>query len=86
MTAYETYPGGRVDKDDSRYDTLVRGFNLRWVGQPKYIEVCGDATQVAKTVQQAVDEKLRITVRSGGHCYEDFAVDMAPMNRVYYDR
>ena len=35
----------------------------------------------------------RITVRSGGHCYEDFAVgneggvivDMAPMNRVYFD-
>jgi FAD/FMN-containing dehydrogenase len=89
----ETYPGGRVDKSDPRYDTLIRGFNLRWVGKPKYIEVCGDAEQVKRTVQQAVDEKLRITVRSGGHCYENFAVgndggvivDVAPMNRVYYD-
>lgn len=94
MTDHETYSGGRIDKDDPRYDTLIRGFNLRWVGRPKYIEVCGDAAQVAKTVQQAVDKNLRITVRSGGHCYEDFAVgndggvivDMAPMNRVYYDR
>lgn len=89
----ETYPGDRVDKSDPRYETLIRGFNLRRVGKPKYIEVCGDAEQVKHTVQQAVDEKLRITVRSGGHCYENFAVgndggvivDMAPMNRVYYD-
>lgn len=89
----DSYPGGRVDKSDPRYETLIRGFNLRWVGKPKYIEVCGDAEQVRRTVQQAVDEKLRVTVRSGGHCYENFAVgndggvivDMAPMSRVYYD-
>lgn len=87
------YPGGRVGNDDPRYDTLVRGFNLRWVGRPKRVEVCGDADQVVATVQDALDEHLRITVRSGGHCYENFAVgndggvivDMSPMNRVYYD-
>jgi FAD/FMN-containing dehydrogenase len=94
MTDCEPYPGGRVGKDDPRYDTLIRGFNLRWVGRPSNIAVCGDAGQVRNTVQQAVDQNLRITVRSGGHCYENFAVgndggvivDMAPMNRVYYDR
>ena len=94
MTEFTTYPGGRVDKDDRRYETLVRGFNLRWVGRPSYIEVCGDTQQVVRTVQEAVDRNLRITVRSGGHCYENFAVgndggvivDMAGMNGVYYDR
>jgi hypothetical protein len=87
------YPGGRIERGDARYETLVRGFNLRWVGHPSHIEACGDAAQVARTVQQAVDEKLRITVRSGGHCYENFAVgndggvivDTSPMNRVYFD-
>jgi FAD/FMN-containing dehydrogenase len=87
------YPGGRVERGDPRYDTLVRGFNLRWVGHPSRIEVCGDADQVARAVQKAVDEKLRVTVRSGGHCYENFAVgneggvilDLSPMNRVYFD-
>jgi FAD/FMN-containing dehydrogenase len=87
------YPGGRVDKDDPRYETLVRGFNLRWVGHPKRIQVCGDADQVVAAVQGAIADKLRITVRSGGHCYENFAVgndggvivDMSPMNCVYYD-
>jgi FAD/FMN-containing dehydrogenase len=87
------YPGGRIDSSDPRYETLVRGFNLRWVGRPSHIEVCGDTAQVVHAVQHAVDGHLRVTVRSGGHCYEDFAVgndggvivDMAPMNRVYYD-
>src|SRR5260370_41221295 len=90
MTDSETYPGGRVGRDDPRYETLVRGFNLRWVGRPSYIAVCGDARQVRQTVQQAVDDNLRITVRSGGHCYENFAVgndgggivDMAAMNEI----
>lgn len=87
------YPGGRVDHVDPRYQTLVRGFNLRWVGKPSYIQVCGDTEQVVRTVQEAVSADRRITVRSGGHCYENFSVgndggvivDMAPMNRVYFD-
>ena len=68
------YPGGRVDEHDPRYATLVRGFNLRWVGSPAYVQVTGSTEQVVKTVQEAVDRNLRITVRSGGHCYENFAV------------
>lgn len=91
--AGETYPGGRVDPRDPRYQTLCRGFNLRWVGKPAEIALCGSAGQVRDTVQRAVDSGRRITVRSGGHCYEDFAVgneggvivDMAPMNRVGFD-
>ena len=87
------YPGGRVDPADSRYQTLIRGFNLRWVGSPGYIQICGDTSQVVSAVQEAVRANLRITVRSGGHCYENFAVgnhggvivDMAPMNHVYFD-
>jgi FAD binding domain/Berberine and berberine like len=87
------YPGGRVDPSDPRYQTLIRGFNLRWVGSPEFVQVCGDTSQVVSTVQEAVRTNRRITVRSGGHCYENFAVgnhggvivDMAPMNRVYFD-
>ena len=91
--AGETFPGGRVGPGDPRYQTLCRGFNLRWVGKPAEIALCGSAAQVRDTVQRAVDSGRRITVRSGGHCYEDFAVgneggvivDMAPMNRVDFD-
>ncbi|HEU0134518.1 MAG TPA: FAD-binding protein, partial [Allosphingosinicella sp.] len=87
------YPGGTVGRDDPRYETLRRGFNLRWVGDPEEIAVPGSAEQVRDLVQRAVDGGKRVTVRSGGHCYEDFAVgneggvivDMAAMAGTYFD-
>ncbi|HJW95016.1 MAG TPA: FAD-binding protein [Thermoanaerobaculia bacterium] len=83
----------KVTPDDPRYPTLVRGFNLRWVGTPSYVQVCSETQEVVDAVQLAVDSGLRVTVQSGGHCYENFAVgntggviiDMAGFNQVYYD-
>ncbi|HEY0736599.1 MAG TPA: FAD-binding oxidoreductase [Herpetosiphonaceae bacterium] len=87
------FPGSQVVPDDPRYATLVRGFNQRFVGQPSYVQVCGDTTQLVQAVQRAVDADLRITVRGGGHCYEGFVscndggviLDLSPLNAVYYD-
>src|SRR5690242_16062143 len=83
----------KVGPDDPRYATLVRGFNLRWAGTPAYVQVCANKDDVVAAVQQAVDAQKRITVQSGGHCYENFAVgnhdgviiDTAGLNRVFYD-
>src|ERR1700722_15202839 len=85
------FPGDRIDRVDPRYDTMVMGFNRRWVGRPQYVQVCGSTEQVVKTVQQAVGKNQRVTVRCGGHCYEDFVcdndggviIDLSPMNSVY---
>src|SRR4051794_23615941 len=82
----------KVTPDDPRYPTLVRGFNLRWVGTPSYVQVCSETQEVVDAVQLAVDSGLRVTVQSGGHCYENFAVgntggviiDMARVNQGYY--
>ncbi len=90
MTAF---PGGRVGPGDPRYATLVRGFNLRWVGSPCHVELCGTAEQVRAAVQAAVDDDRRITVRGGGHCYEDFVsgndggviIDLTAMHDVGRD-
>ena len=79
-----------VGRDDPRWNTLRRGFNLRWVADPDRIAVCTSPDDVVAAVQRAVDEGRRLTVRSGGHCYEDFVcdnedgviVDMAPMTGV----
>jgi FAD/FMN-containing dehydrogenase len=86
-------PEVMVSPSDPNYNALRTAFNLRWVGSPSSIAVCSDAAQVQQTVQRALDEGLRITVRSGNHCYEDFAVgndggvivDMAQMNAVGKD-
>src|SRR3954463_9782419 len=88
-----TFPGVSVTPDDPRYPTLVRGFNLRWVGTPRYVELCGNTDQVVRAVQQAVDAGLRITVRGGGHCDEDVVsgndggaiLDVSALKRVYFD-
>ena len=82
-----------VFPSDAQYANLRHGFNLRWVGSPAYIALCSTSTQVAQVVQDAVDKQLRITVRSGGHCYENFSsgndggviVDLSPMNGVTRD-
>lgn len=66
------------------------GFNERWVGQPSFIQVVGDTSQVVQSVEQALKHNLRITVRSGGHCYEDFVsgnvggviIDLSQMSDV----
>ena len=66
------------------------GFNQRWTGEPAYIQVVGSTAQVLATVREAVRRRLRITVRGGGHCYEDFVsgnrggviIDMSPMHGV----
>jgi hypothetical protein len=87
----DVFPGARIDRDDARYPTMVQGFNPRWVGEPEYVQVCGDTAQVVETVQRAHEEGRRITVRSGGHCYEDFVcenvdgvlIDLSPMSGVY---
>lgn len=62
-----TFPG------DPRYDTMRMGFNRRWVGAPAYVQLVNNARDVVDAVQRAHDRRLRITVRSGGHCYENFS-------------
>jgi FAD/FMN-containing dehydrogenase len=69
------FPGDRVTRADPRYPTMVRGLNARFAGHPEYVQVCGDCVQVVDAVQRAVDDHQRVTVRCGGHCYEDFVCD-----------
>ena len=106
ITAAETKQGGSTDKppipvfgpvtvrpDDQRYGELVTGDNQRWVAHPDYIQIVGSTRQVIEAVRVAVRAGKRLSVRSGGHCYEDFVsnpdvrviLDMSGMNSVYYD-
>lgn len=67
-----------VGPDDPRYVDLVgRGFNKRFAGRPAYVRVATSTADVVEAVQDAVRDKLRLAVRSGGHCLEGFVADTA---------
>jgi FAD/FMN-containing dehydrogenase len=79
---------------DPRYATMRMGFNRRWVGSPAYIQVVRSPAEALAAVQRALDRGLRITVRGGGHCYENFSsgnhggviIDLSGMQGVGMDR
>ncbi|WP_328308031.1 FAD-binding protein [Streptomyces sp. NBC_00442] len=94
--AAPTAPGAApsvVTPGDARYPDLVRGWNQRWVGRPDAVHVVGSAEQARDVVQSAVRDGKRLSVRGGGHCYEDFVfdpdvrvvLDMSRLNQVFYD-
>ncbi|MFC5749028.1 FAD-binding oxidoreductase [Actinomadura rugatobispora] len=84
-----------VGPDDPRYRSLVlRGYNKRFASKPEQIRVVASTEAVVRAVQDAVRDGRRVTVRSGGHCFEGFVdhpsarmiVDMSAMAAVGYDR
>ncbi|WP_406473374.1 FAD-binding oxidoreductase [Streptomyces platensis] len=93
--------GIEVGRGDARYEALRRGFNQRFIATPDYVSVVSSTGEVVAAVNKYLashraDEDLhrRLTVRSGGHCYENFVcgndvgviVDMAQLDRAYLDQ
>lgn len=85
----------RIGRDDPRYQGMTNHlFNTRFTSKPDYVQVVDNTADVVAAVQDAVRAQRRITVRSGGHCFEGFAInqetraliDLSEMNNVYYDR
>jgi hypothetical protein len=68
-----------VDRRDPRFDTLKRGNNIRFPATDaeaaSRIILCTDAAEISSALQRIVASGIRPTVRSGGHCYEDFVVN-----------
>src|ERR1700684_3418172 len=69
----------KITRTDSRYATLRRSRNLRRDANEAEtaaeIELCETAEQAAEALQRIVNAGMRPTIRSGGHCYEDFVVN-----------
>lgn len=99
-----------ITVSDRRHSTLQKGFNLRWPlgnvqGQSSpnganLIYLCRSPQDIMDAAAQALAlPNGRITVRSGGHCYEGFVankmpdipqeelsiLDISALDRVVYD-
>ncbi|MFD9608950.1 FAD-binding oxidoreductase [Streptomyces sp. NPDC059083] len=84
-----------VGAGDARYHELVaRGFNGRFTASPDKVHVVHSAAQIVQVLTTAVRAGKQVAVRSGGHCFENFAdhgdikvlIDTSPMRSVFYDR
>ncbi|AOP47441.1 FAD-dependent oxidoreductase [Streptomyces lydicus] len=105
MTTFQTKAGTEcgteVGPGDARYEALRRGFNQRFIATPDYVAVVSSTDEVVAALNKYLashgpDESLdrRLTVRSGGHCYENFVcgedvgviLDLGQMDRAYLDQ
>lgn len=85
--------GPVITPGDPRYDALIKGSNQRFLGSPERIKMIRSAADARAALQGAVRAGKRISVRSGGHCLEDFTynprvqvvLDFSEMNHVDYD-
>jgi hypothetical protein len=91
--AVGTAPAVTIKSGDIRYDSMLRGDNFRFVGDPDEVVIASSTQEVAAAVSAAVRDGKWIAPRSGGHCFENFTadpgikvlLDLAPMNAVTYD-
>ncbi|MFE1328685.1 FAD-binding oxidoreductase [Streptomyces sp. NPDC058741] len=83
-----------VGPADPRYaDLAVRGSNKRFSARPESFLLATTTEQVVRAVREAVRDGKRVTVRSGGHCYENFVgdpsvrrvIDLSGMDTVRWD-
>jgi hypothetical protein len=66
-----------VRPGDPRYSDLAGRGSGRFDGKPDYVRLVCSTEQVIAAVQDAVSERRRVAVRSGGHCLEAFVADPA---------
>src|SRR3954447_3514674 len=83
-----------IGPDDPRYHAVVdKRFNKRFTASPDYVRLVHSGDEVVSAVQDAVSERRRLVVTSGGHCLEGFVsdpdvrviLDVSPMKRVSHD-
>ncbi|WP_236952414.1 FAD-binding oxidoreductase [Kibdelosporangium phytohabitans] len=82
-----------VTPANQQYPDLITGMNQRWVARPEAIHLVSTTEQVVAAVQYAVRAGKRVSLRSGGHCLEDFVynpsvqvvLDLSGMNQIGFD-
>ena len=76
-------------KEDAKYETLRGGFNKRVQKYPLVIAQCKTTLGVQAAVKYAKENKLVISIKSGGHCFEGFSsndnglvINLSMMNKI----
>ena len=79
-------------KGDTQYDVLRKGFNKRIEKFPAAIAQCTSTEEVAQAITYGIENKLPISIKSGGHSFEGFScndnslvIDLSLMNSVSWE-
>ncbi len=85
--AYKLYKKG-----DIHYDALRAGFNKAINKYPAAIIVCATTEEVSQAVAYGIKNKLPISIKSGGHCFEGFScnndglvINLSSMNGITWE-
>lgn len=60
-------------KEDEEFENLSLDYNLAVPKQPAMIALCKNTAGVAEAVQYAINNDLKVAVKSGGHSFENFS-------------
>lgn len=78
-------------KEDANYEKLRGGFNKRVQKYPLVIAQCKTQNGIAAAVKYAKENKLAVSIKSGGHCFEGFSsndnglvINLSLMNKVSF--
>ncbi len=79
-------------KGDAEYELLRKGFNKRINKYPEAIALCKTTEEAAQAVVYGIQNKLAISIKSGGHSFEGFScnndglvIDLSSMNKVTWE-
>lgn len=79
-------------KGDTQYDILRKGFNKRIDKYPAAIALCTTTEEVAQAISYAIQNKLPVSIKSGGHSFEGFSynngslvVDLSSINQIIWE-
>ncbi|MEO6837940.1 MAG: FAD-binding oxidoreductase [Ginsengibacter sp.] len=79
-------------KGDAQYEVLRKGFNKRIDKYPAAIAFCTTTEEVAQAVTYGIQNKLPISIKSGGHSFEGFSfnndglvINLSSMNKISWE-
>lgn len=78
-----------ITPDQPSFNLLRQGFNKAISRKPAVIALCRSTEDVARAIARAREDKLKVAIKSGGHCFEGFSsiddgmvVNLSKMNRI----
>ncbi len=81
-----------LKKEDPQYPKNNISFNLRIQQEPQIIALCENTMGVQEAVKYALENKLQINVKSGGHSFEGFSsntggiqINLSLMNKMHWE-